>query len=118
MALSARNGSKPSAPLLGRSPWPFGDRSAQDGEPTGGYLRYRRGVVHVRGCGRWSDRHLPCGARSFTLARAGETFGLAGVGGTGGVDRDPNEHAPLLLHGAPVVVPVGVLPTDAGGGSG
>src|SRR5215208_5747672 len=38
---------------------------------------------------------------------------LAGPGGTHLVDRDPNQHAPLLLHGAAVLVPVGMLPADA-----
>src|SRR6266508_1528413 len=37
----------------------------------------------------------------------------AGAGGTYLVDRDANQHPLLLLHGAAVLVPVGMLPADA-----
>src|SRR5918993_2353702 len=113
MALSARNGSKPSAHPVGSialAVWgPFGPgRRANRWVPS--ISKGSRSRPRLRALERSSSALR---ARSFTLARASETFGLAGVGGAHRVDGDANQHAALLLHGAAILVPVGMLPTDA-----
>src|SRR5215207_8306867 len=51
------------------------------------------------------------GGRSRRTPRLHRTR-LAGAGGTHLVDGDADQHAPLLFHGAPVLVPVGMLTAD------
>src|SRR5215212_9308569 len=54
----------------------------------------------------------PAGGRRPEPTRTGRDW-LAGVGGAHRVDRDANQHALLVPHGAAVGIPVGMLPTDA-----
>jgi hypothetical protein len=69
------------------------------------------------GVGLW--RHSHRASRRGTapappmLRRLSPRRQLAEAGGTHRVDRDAHQHAALVLHGAAVLVPVGMLPADA-----